>query len=334
MQEMETRNQEGLVDFHIHSSEDYEENKKVILEAQARRAFAIGLVGKIEMPPDIGQLMEYGETIGVEVIPGVETPEELVRGVFSDFIGLGFNPDHPLAVKYFTNESRRIRNQELAYRQVEVLKKHGFSFDALTGEDKELFNRVTHGYEPQKAVNLCRLVVLNPINKEALGKFGRENKDWSLVWEFYSKQDRFRNQPEYLKAKVLEFILFDFGKEGYTPSVTNPEVIIDAIHKAGGVVFYSPEGKFDKNVWERFRELQGDGIMLFHGGRLRWPQEVRPVEFLRDMRKNGLIIGGGSDFDPKKNHWEVVTGDGSLRLSHRRLDELKKRIEFVRARYS
>lgn len=332
---MEIKPTEGFVDLHIHSSEDFKENIKFIQDAKDRGAIAIGMVGKIEIPPRIDELIEFGKSIEVEVIPGVENSEELVRGVFSDFIGLGFDPNHPIARKYFSNEARRERNRELAQHQVGVLEKYGFSFDKLERESKELFDHVMDGYEAKKAVNLCRIVARTESNREALERFANENKRWKEVYNFYSGQERFRNQPRYLlKAKVLEYILFDFGREGYTPSVTDPEEIINAIHKAGGVVFYSPEGKFDQDVWDRFRVLEGDGIMLFHGGSIKWPSGARPVEFLRDIRKNGLIVGGGSDFDPNKNHWEIVTGDGSLKLSHRRLDELKERIEFVRARFS
>ena len=335
MQEMETRNTEGLVDFHVHSSEDFGENKKLIREAKSRGAIAISMVGKIEIPPMIDELIEFGRGVGVEVIPGVETSEELVKGVFSDFIGLGFDTNHPIAREYFSNEARRTRNRELAEHQVNVLEEYGFSFEGIAGEDKELFDLILEGHEAQKAINLCRIVARTPKNRDALERFTNEHKEWKRVYDFYSKQERFRGQPEYLlKTKVLEFILFDFGREGYVPSATPPEVIIEAIHKAGGVVVYSPEGKFDKEVWKRFKSLGGDGIMLFHGGRIRWPLGVKPVEFLREVRNDELIIIGGSDFDPDKNHWEIITGDGSLRLSHRRLDELKGRINFVRARFS
>lgn len=314
------------VDFHIHSrsgEQEFVSGMNIIDAAAARNVVAIGLLGRSELPDNYGELERYGQQKGVEVFIGVEGCA-MVGEERADFVFLGFSETDPTIQKLWGKEENIQRNVELANRQVDLLESKGFRLrdDHSSTEARNLLVEVLSGKVGEKAIRICQAAVLISSNAATLDDLKAAHlQKWRAVQTKHGGKPFYQDNPNLLEAKFLYELYFDFGTEGR--ALVEPEdinVIAKTVRDAGGVVLYSPEGRNGKQVLDQLLEQAIiDGVMGWHAGRL----ELSKSEIKR-IKKAGLIILGGSDFDPKRDHWQIGTGDGSMFISPRRLDELKQ----------
>lgn len=310
-------------DFHVHYTDNTA--KEIIDKAKSRQVVVLGLVGRAEYSSKIGEYVTYGEEVGVRVIPGVEYKARLDGGSV-DIICLDFDPNHPAIINYFAKDNSRQQgiNQEVAAKEKEFLETQGFNFDNLTAEDQKEMARLLEGDEADKAIKICRIGV--NANQKLLAKLKASYPErWIEVQREHGIKPFYQGDPKRLEAKFLYQMYFaDENKPGFqyaiAPYVTEVGKIIEATQKAGGIVLYTPEGKFNLQTWNRLIELGIDGVMAWHGNRIELSRSV-----IVSARKQGLLILGGGDYDPAKNHWRIGTGDetSSMFISPKRAQELE-----------
>lgn len=312
------------VDFHVHYTD--ETARDIIREAKNKGVVAVGLVGRAEYSTRIPEFMQYGKDYGVKVLPGVEYKARLDQGGYGDIICLGFDPNHPDISIYFAEEGQKQQqiNREVAAKEKEFLEAQGFSLDNLNNEDKNALGEILRGEHAEKAIKLCRIAVNTQKDyvEELKKKYPRE---WQEVQERHGVKPWYRDDPNALSAKFLYELYFaDDSRSGFKyaiePYITPASKIIEATHKAGGVVLYSPEGKFNMDAWQKLVDLGVDGIMGWHANRIELPKSL-----VTDIRKQGLLILGGGDYDPTRNHWQIGSGDetNSMFISPKRYQELE-----------
>jgi len=306
------------VDFHVHY-DDVNVNG-VLVKAANSNTTAIGLIGRGEYSLHLDVIISEGKKMGVEVIPGVENVST-VGNQAVDLIALGFDYTSPAVLTYWGKDSKKqVKiNQEVAHKQKEFLESKGYKITPQDQFQMELLNKILGGEITEKAINFCWIVTSNPEN-EALVKQEKitHKEEWQEVSKKYGNRPGYVEDPVRLESKFLWSVYFEAGKEGFVPVLLSSDKVINVIHKAGGIVLYSPEGKFDKKLWEKLIDQGVDGIMGWHGGKFRLEKDI-----LLDIKHRGLLILGGSDYNPDLNHWQPGVGDGTLFLSERRLLDYK-----------
>jgi len=314
------------VDFHIH----YNDNSalEIIETAKEKNLVAIALVGRAQISDKLGEYIRYGEKIGIEVISGVEYVAEVDDNVFADLIALDFDYNHPSIQDYFgENEDRQKRiNASVARGQFHFLLGEGFQFTELGYQNEELLNALLGGTITEKAIRFCQIAVANPVNRDLIEKLKEENQALSED-VFQSKKDKIYYQDtKNSEAKFLWSLYFLPSKRGFIPILSSASDIIQAVHRAQGVVLYSPEGKFSDEVWVKLQQLSIDGIMGWHAGRLELSMDL-----LRNIRNEGLLVLGGSDYNPDRNEWKIGSGKGPMFISPGRYADL---LRYKRSKYN
>ena len=127
---------------------------------------------------------------------------------------------------------------------------------------------------------------------------------------------------------------FGPGKPGRLLARDSAEDLVKIVHDCGGVVVYSPEGNFDQSVWNKLVDIKIDGVMAWHGSRLGKDRKGIDTNLnaIKSARKLGLLVLGGSDYDPRKQDWELGVGRGDLFINKRRLNEFKERLALIRSK--
>lgn len=324
------------VDFHVHYSgktaQGTEEEiaeatvvtvKKIITDAANKGLCAIALVGRAEIIDNFEQFRAIAEARRIELIPGVEytvsvhTPNS-DKPFHVDLINLGFIPEHPSVRQYFGKEEMLAQNSDIARKQKDFLQSQGMQFEGISDQDDELMERLLAGKITEKAIKFCQVSVRNDRNSELVELLKRKYvADWQKVIELYSGKKGYETLEE-LDAKFLWWIYFRIGQPGHIPVQSDSKKIVSAIHEAKGISLYSPEGEYNQSVWNTLQDQEIDGLMAWHGKRLEIPRNV-----IWAARKSGLLILGGSDYNPEKNDWQIGEGDGSMFISSKRLDEYK-----------
>lgn len=310
-------------DFHVHYTDDTA--KEIISYAARENVKAIALVGRAEVSDNVSRFVDFGEALGVEVVTGVEYLARVNSRSYVDLIALGFDHDQPLIARYFSSktERRRDMNIQVARKQRAFLEGEGFTFESLEQKEEELLRSLMGGEIVEKAINFCEIVVRNSKNRERFEEVRQENREeWEEYLQKYKKKAGYRDNPLFLEAKFLWYLYFRPGKEGFVPVLIGAQKVIDAVHQTNGVVLYSPEGDYSEEDWEELQKMGIDGIMVWHGGKVELSSDI-----IKKARKDKLLVLGGSDYHPKKNHWKVGVGRGDMFISLRRLDELKKKLE-------
>ena len=301
------------VDFHVHYSD--QPGRTVVEVAAANGLVCIGLVRRLEISSNLQEFVDFGRDKGIRVEPGVEWVARI--GVDkAELIALGFDVSHPVVRKYFGVEEAVERNAEIARRQKAFLEEMGYVFDGTSNRDIETINKLEAGRISEKAIAWCRLLIGASGNKEKIESYLNSHaSSWNEAVKNYGKMPRYSNKQELL-AKFFWSELFALGKPGCfpTPSQGATDEIIRGVHDAGGIVIYSPEGSFSWKIFEKLADLGTDGVMGWHGSRLELDRQS-----VARIRKRGLLVLGGSDFDPEKNHWQLGVGDGRMYVSSRRL---------------
>jgi hypothetical protein len=178
--------------------------------------------------------------------------------------------------------------------------------------------------ETAKAIAFCQLLMKVPGNKNLIDQIHSGNKELAKeLYEYYGNRDPYVDNPQLLEAKLLWNVLFKPPQgKGYIPILWKSQKFVDTVHKAGGVVLYSPESNFNKNTWDMLQNQGIDGIMAWHGGRLETDKGT-----VIDARRKGLLVLGGSDYHPEKNDWKIGEGNGDMFISSNRYSELMRYME-------
>ena len=315
------------VDYHVHF-DTRDSARAAIVEAKKKKVVSMGLLQRVQVSMWLPDLVRWGSEEGVEVVPGVEYVAVMGNGTRVDLVALGFDPENGELRKVLGEENMVERNQQIAKKQMEFLQSQGFDLSGLEGEDQNLLRVLMAGKVAEKAINFCRLAVAGKGNAELILTYKSANQRvWEEVKNKYGHSVVFQNAPGELEAKFLYRVLFSVGAPGFLQVQRGAGEFINLIHRAGGVVLYSPEGRFEGDIWRRLTDEGVDGIMSWHGERMEISKEV-----VLEARAKGLLVLGGSDFDPKNGDWEIGTGDrGQMFISPRRREDLMRRLAQVRS---
>ncbi len=323
-------------DFHVHYNPDkisrHNETHPGTLDAETETTIEkiiasnikyVGIVGRtvVGTPKIIDLIRSRLEVHGIKVIFGMEyhavLPPDLrrltLRG-FVDFICFGFDHSSPEIQKEFGSDPTNSTelNARIAKEFLEKLTRLGFNLEPQTEEQKETLKNLKEGRIANKADHLSLLILdLADQNKDIIGdlekKYGPPN-------EIDKRNNGYSSQKNWLYRLLFQaptgLASFYFQKQ--------PDVLTNLIHQTGGVVLYSPEGKFDPKVMDYLLSLGIDGVMGWHGAEL----EDLPIPVVKSLRKSGKLVLGGSDFDPVKDSWQPGMGKGTMYLSDRRGKEL------------
>ena len=309
----------NIADFHVHAGQDHE---TLIDKAASRNLKVITWTGRGEIPSNTTQAVEYGQQKGVQVLPSVEYPARVLDGVTADLIAIGFNPKSAEIQEYFGRDEEKQTwiNKQVARLQFDFLSSAGFDFEWLSEDDRREMDEMMAGNISDKAFRFCRIVATLPQNQSTLSQLKAAQHDsWNKIHQEYIDKPGYKTFPVLIDAKFLWYIYFRPGAPGYKSyeSVITPSHrIIEAVHKADGIVLYSPEGKFSQDIYSKLVSDGIDGVMGWHGSRLELTKGQ-----IRQIRHDELIILGGSDYDPEKNDWQIGSGSGSLWMSPGRLAE-------------
>lgn len=309
----------GKADFHVHY--DDQTALEIIREAAKNKVFVLGLVGRLDVSDHFEEYRVFGGKLGVKVVPGVEYLAK-VDETHTDLIALDFDPSHPAILDYFGhNEKRQVKlSREIALKQKRFLEDKGFIVEGKDEGDQVLLQSLLMGEVAEKAIRFCNIVTKNALNRDLIERLKKENSEmWKYVREKYSDRPGYKERLWDLESKFLWLMYFPPGKGGYIPVLTPAEKIIKAVHEARGVALYSPEGSFNENDWDKLIELGIDGIMAWHADKIEVDRKT-----LINTRSKGLLVLGGSDYNPNLNHWQVGVGQGGMYISARRYLDLKR----------
>jgi len=331
------------VDFHAHYDPlDKNSPRRVIDLAKKSNVVGLGLLARGEIATDFNAAVIYGKECGVNVVPGIEILARIKNlNSHAELIGLGFNPNHEDLINHFGVEQQKNKNARVAMLQKQFIENLGLSVDVSSLEDKTLLEKIMNGETLEKAIHFCRFVCHLPNNRLIINKNKDDNSElWNRIKQECAKKNGYRGHPVKIEAKFLYELFFAVGMPGNnfvsktmgSDLLRTSEDIIQTIHRAGGCVLYSPEGKYLKDIWDKLQQEDIDGLMVFHGGQLgidKGKVDI-PIDTIKEARANGLLTLGGSDYQNKD--WRLGIGSGDLFISPRRLDELNRKLAEVRIR--
>lgn len=323
------------VDLHVHydTLKEKESVEKVIDMAESGGIIAIGLLARERVSSNFDSFILMGKQKGVDIVPGVEH-FALINGSDVDLICLGFDPNHQEIQAYFGEEGERERNKKIASIQVDFLVQNGFNFDKIKEEDSYLFDLIVRGGVTEKAIYLCRILAKTNNNRHVLSRLKIENSElWQKVISTFSKREDYDKMYK-LEAKMMYELLFAKDGPGFTYTLDrmgkdrgNIDDAIRAVHVAGGVVLYSPEGNYSDVVWDIIQEKGADGLMVWHGSKMGYDGKNTdvPTGVIIKARIDGKLVLGGSDYQGAD--WKSGEGMGDMFISKRRYEELMKYIK-------
>lgn len=251
------------------------------------------------------------EAFGVSSIFGMEyhslLPERfrtLTPTGLLDLVCLGFDHDAQDIKDLYSSE----RNAKLAVKQIDKLKEMGFNLEPKTDQQKAIIDDMVNGKVVNKNDFLAQLIA--ELDAENKSKILELEKKYGPITPNDRKENGFsplKNWLWRLLFRASDGIAFEYYQ-------TQTDKLIEIVHQAGGVVLYSPEEKFNDEIFGFLLNNNIDGVMGWHGGKL---EEV-PKNWICVLRKMGKLVMGGSDFDPVKNDWQPGVGRGQMFLSLRR----------------
>lgn len=313
------------VDFHVHYENGTEFDANFMFnEAVRRNVVALALIGRLELSDNLSEYIGIGEKYGVRTLPGVEYPVR-IEDTLVDLVFIGFDYTNAGIRNLFGKSERKKDNSRVALLQKGFLENAGFMIEGSSDETRVLLTQLLSGEISEKAISFCKIAVNNPKNKEKLESLKVEKQ---CLWDETCRKYFGRlGYTEYqsVEAKFIWKNYFDFGKPGFLPVQVNATNIIGEVHNAGGVALYSPEGKFDRKIWNTLCNIGVDGIMGWHGGKLEIDTKT-----IAETRTRGFLVMGGSDYHPGKKEWEVGIGNGDMYISTRRMidfDNYHKRMK-------
>ncbi len=321
------------VDYHVHYNPLNERTAYMAIDlARDFGVASMTVLARSEISDNLRDFIDYGDKNGVEVIPGVEYMAKL-DGKRVDLICLGFDYEHTDIRKLFGKEEGRKENAEIASTQKNFLEEKGLSFKNIKDiNDQDLLKKLLNGETSEKAINFCEIIARNPNNKKLIDALVRDNWDtWNFTNSYCMTLPDYQERPDRIDGKFLYNLYFRVNGPGYVPVQSDVSKIVNAIHNAGGVVLYSPEGRFDPIIWENLQKEGLDGMMAWHGGKLGMKGENEeidiPLNVIAQARRRNLLILGGSDYQQKD--WKLGEGNGQLFISPSRRADL---VDYIIAR--
>ncbi|MEK7497660.1 MAG: hypothetical protein AAB656_01960 [Patescibacteria group bacterium] len=311
------------IDLHVHyDPKDETTAYNALRTAQELGVVAMSLLARGQISDDYNKFVKKGEEMGIKVYPGFECTV-ILGAERSDLVCLDFKSGESPIMQFYGTKVTSEESRANAARQKLFLEQQGFSFSVAGDEDEKSLMMLMSGCVKERAINFCRIVCKYQENFNLLCQLKMSySNDWQETVDKYGLM----HQGSGLDAKFLYEIFFKEGKPGYIPGAFHEaKTIINATHDSGGIVLYSLEGKIGKNIWEQLLLLGVDGIMGWHGGRLGLDKT-----FVRQIRNMNLLILGGSDFDPLKNHWQIGVGDGSMYINPRRMRDVDSYIKSIK----
>lgn len=314
-----TRVARKLVDLHVHGWGDQRDFDIIDRASNAQiSAIAIGKRAGGVMK-NYSELTEYANQKGIKLLTLSEFNIKLPWGTRTDLVAIAFDPNHPEIIQW--KENAKVWNVSAAIEQIEYLESLGISFNSLDNKQKEDLETIKEGCDPERGGSLSFLAVQSGENIRIVERYLNLDKEKLLTLE-----KKYEGKT-YLKGNVkLAKYLWEicFSAEGvcrFSPQPPTHDIyrFIHTMKKAGGVVLYSPEGKFDIKAWGYLRSKNCDGIMGWHANTLFDEIPLRvAISFLKEKRP----ILGGSDFDPIKDDWQIGCGKGKMKIDERVLKTL------------
>jgi hypothetical protein len=327
------------VDFHAHADPlSLESGKNVVDMATKSELMAVAIFAKEQVLPYYDELIDYGKSRGVNVITGSETlTMHMNCGV--ETVSLGFDHNEMMRINGFNH---REDNIAIARLQIEFLKEHDLEVGSYDEQSRKLLNLILDGKITEKAIRLCELVANNPNMDNNIKTVLDENMGCFSNSLLNKLSEMYHGDKNRIRAKLLYILYFDVGKDGfqfvnknYQRKHYTMEEHIDAVHKGVGAVLYSPEGKFNFEIWNSLLSLKIDGIMAFHAGKLGCNDNIPdvPISVIKDCVARDLLVLGGSDYSGR--NWKLGTGDNEkMYMSTRRLTDLNDRLSYIRNQFA
>lgn len=323
------------VDFHTHADPlSLESGKNVVDIAINSGVIAVAIFAKEQVLPYYDELIDYGKSKGINVITGAETlTMHMSCGV--ETVSLGFDHNKMMKINGFNH---REDNIAIARLQIEFLNERGLDVGPYDKQSNKLLNLILDGKVTEKAIRLCELVVNNPNmhnNVKSILDKNIECFDTNLLSRL---DEMYHGDENKIYAKLLYMLYFAVGKDGfkfvnksYQRKQYTMSEHIDAVHKGGGAVLYSPEGKFNFEIWNSLLSMKIDGIMAFHACKLGYNDNTSDVPFsvIKNCIAQNLLVLGGSDYSGR--NWKLGTGDNDkMYMSPKRLTDLNDRLSYIR----
>lgn len=345
-----------LADFHVHFNGSIEDGIEVIDRAARCGASIIAMLEKqmATEPKVVKVLREYGEKKKVEVLSGMElVAVDEGREDYVDLIAIGIDTSSTSISDWLSKEAKQIaRKERMAGIKVE-LEEMGFTFPPIdngTEDDDPRQNELFAGLNTSNGLTFGKILWSASSNGQKLNtvQFEDLKNEYPRAWNktkqkcFTPESNYTEKKPnfdeEYIYGTLMYHALFDVGQRFTDRNHANSTDTIQRIHTAGGLAFYSPEGKFEPDLMEQLILDGIDGIFAYHGTKMGYEIEEAeghrkisiPSRYLRSYRERGLLILGGSDFQGKD--WEVGSGIGdmAIRMDQKRYEKLRERLATVR----
>ncbi len=285
-------------DFNIHYTDLTA--LETIRKAKEKQLQIISLVRRSEISDLLSEYVDFGKQIGIEVISGLEyviSNNELKCGILC----LGFDSQDNIIRKYFGKPETEEKSAQIAQRQKHFLENECFTFNYLLGYEAELLSNLLAGKITEKAIRFCQLAVRSGENENRVNQLMAENyKLWEAVKEEYQRLPGYFGNMDALKAKFLWKLYFDLGKPGSIRTGAHWKEVINAIHNSGGIALYLPDKSFEVNTWRILVDGGIDGVLAWHGDKVKLDKET-----IKKIKKSGLLVLGGSDYDPYKKTWPM-----------------------------
>lgn len=326
------------VDFHTHADPlSFESGKNVVNIAVKSGVTSIAVFAKEQILPYYDELIAYGNSNGINVITGSETLTPYMNcGV--ETVSLGFDHHEMMKINGFNHKEDNIA---IARLQIKFLHEQDLDVKPYDEQSSKLLSQILDGKVTEKAIRLCEMVVNNPNTHNNVKSILDKNSgcfDANLLRRLV---EMYHGDENKIYTKLLYMLYFDVGKPGfqfvnknYQRKHYTMQENIEAVHKAGGVVLYSPEGKFNIEIWNSLLNIKIDGIMAFHAGKLGFNDDIPdiPLGVIKNCIARSLLVLGGSDYSGR--NWELGTGsEGKMCISARRLTSFNNRINYIRKEY-
>ena len=233
-----------------------------------------------------------------DIISGVEITTTY-KGETVEVLGYGFDLD--IMQKFLNSnvlsfEEKQLKEYELITKQY---KKIGVTFDE---------NNIN--YNPK--IESSRFAFANEIKKYKENyKFLLDEKSLTTASAFTRNEVYNPKSPLYVNQKAL------------FPSL---EKTIDIIHQSGGVAFLAHTFAYSPNIANELENILNnysfDGLECFYTTFTNEQTEY----LVKICKERNLLMSGGSDFHgARKNNHNLGTGDGSLRIENKIVENWTKR---------
>jgi len=277
------------IDLHLHSTHsDGLLTPKEIIDYAIKKGISAVAITDHDKATANEEAKIYADEKGIEYVPGIEitiTPPKGIRELH--LVGLFIDSNN--------EEIKKINERHRRYAIV-IAKKIIEKLNELNYE-----------------------ITFEELSKETEGEhFGRP----------FIAKILMRKYPEEFKerSEVFDKLLGKNGKAFILPKGTELDEAIKIIHNAGGIAIIAHPWYLGENmlqILEEFISFGGDGTELDYKPKETIPEKTR--EILEDfVKKNNLIISGGTDFHGNKENGKEIGDFGITKEEFSKLKEYWK----------